>query len=304
MVLYGPLALTVTMWAFQVPALHALGERWDAVTLSLGRGLLAALAFSLLAVAMTPRGQADGPDALPWTQSALAGALFAGFGLFFSWGAIVGNPVLSATVTAVMPITASLVTWAVLGQRPDRALMLALTLVVPGAILAMPASGAADGDAPVLGLVLILTAQVCWSVYSLAIPRFLPGASAIRSTRISVLWALPFYAVAFLLVWSLDVGRAETTAPVRDAILATATALGPLVLGVICWNLSIRRLGLPFCALFLNAVPVLGTLIAWAFGTEPTLSQAAGVALVILGMGLAQYHRRVLTRGRSPIPRT
>ncbi|MEM1331810.1 MAG: hypothetical protein AAGG07_14810, partial [Planctomycetota bacterium] len=85
--------------------------------------------------------------------------------------------------------------------------------------------------------------------------------------------------------------------------LPISAALGPLVLGLMLWNLSVARLGLPVCALFLNLVPVIGTLIAWGFGTVPTLTQIAGVALVIVGMGSAQYRRRETEDGRSHLPR-
>lgn len=310
LVLYGPLILTVVLWSFQMPALHELGARWDPVTLGFGRNLLAAVAFGMLTAVVLSRR----PQTSTVSQSSLAvlsvgnglwiGGLFAGFGLLFAWGAVVGSPIVSATVTAVMPITASLVTWAVTGRKPARVLLIALVFVVPGAFLAMPPSSGTGGDAPRLGLVLIFLAQVCWSLYSLAVPRCMAGASAIASTQASILWALPYYAVACAICWGAGVGRADLSAPGIDATLAISSTVGPLVLGVVLWNLSISRLGLPICALFLNCVPVFGTLIAWAFGIVPTLLQAGGVALVILGMFIAQYRRRDVRLGRSPMPRT
>lgn len=311
LVLYGPLVLTVTMWAFQAPAMHAIGSRWDPASINLGRYVLAAAAFAAIAAfAPDPAGpgRADragqAAPALAPVSGLLLGALFAGFGLLFATGSVVGNPVVSATASAIMPITASLVTWAATGERPARALLLALVLVVPGALLATPAPEGGGGDRPVLGLLLILTAQVCWSLYSLAVPRLLPHASTIARSRVSVLWALPWHLLIFGLAWSLGLGRADPTSPAFDAVIILCAALGPLVIGLALWNLSVSRVGLPTCALFLNLVPVIGTLIAWGFGTVPTLVQLGGVALVILGMGLAQYRRKHVTAGRSPLPRT
>ncbi|MEM6678094.1 MAG: DMT family transporter [Pseudomonadota bacterium] len=304
--LYGPLVVTVTMWAFQAPALHALGERWDPATLNLARYLLAMMAFSVI-VTFAPSGRAEREAgsaiaALPWTHGLLIGVLFGGFGLLFATGSVVGNPVVSATTAAVMPITASLVNWIVTGQRPERTLLMALVLVVPGAVLAMPRADGVGGDLPVLGLVLVLLAQVCWSLYSLTLPRLMPEASTIRRTRVSIHWALLSHLVVFLLVWIIGAGRADLSFPVFDGSVTLAAALGPMVLGLALWNLSVARLGLPVCALFLNLVPVVGTLIAWAFGTVPSLLQILGVTLVILGMGFAQY-RRKSAEGRSPLPR-
>lgn len=305
--LYGPLVVTVTMWSFQAPALHALGERWDPATLNLGRYLLAAAAFGVIAAFSAPTRRGDETASTrpvsPGRGLGLGG-LFAGFAILYATGAVIGNPVVSATAAAVMPITASLVNWAVTGQRPERALLFALFLVVPGAVFATPAAEGAGGDLPVLGLGLILVAQASWSLYSLAVPRWLPGRSSIAQTRISILWALPVHLCFFLIGWSLGFGRADPSAPAFDATIAASAALGPLVLGLILWNLSVARLGLPICALFLNLVPVVGTLIAWGFGTVPSLMQIGGVGLVILGMGIAQYWRRDRAQGRSPLPRT
>ncbi|MEM9781397.1 MAG: DMT family transporter [Pseudomonadota bacterium] len=328
--LYGPLVATVTMWSFQAPALHVLGERWDPATLNVLRYLLAAAAFGAIAALSHRATAADHTAAnrtaanrtaadqttanrmatataarpsVPMTRGFALGLLFACFGLLYATGAVIGNPVVSATAAAVMPITASLVTWAVTGKAPERALLLALVLVVPGAILATPAAGGQGGDRPVLGLALVMVAQVCWSLYSLSVPRWLPDTSSIVRTRISILWALPLHAVVFVGAWTLGFGRADPSQPAFDATIATIAALGPLVLGLILWNLSIARLGLPICALFLNLVPVVGTLIAWGFGTVPSLTQVLGVALVIAGMSMAQYRRRTTVAGRSPLPR-
>ncbi|MEO1530876.1 MAG: EamA family transporter, partial [Pseudomonadota bacterium] len=108
--LYGPLVVTVTMWAFQAPALHALGERWDPATLNIVRYLVAMVAFALIA-GLAPGGRDAPRERLAPAQGVLVGGLFAGFGLLFATGSVLGNPVVTATATALAPLTASLVTW-------------------------------------------------------------------------------------------------------------------------------------------------------------------------------------------------
>ncbi|MEM7526213.1 MAG: DMT family transporter [Pseudomonadota bacterium] len=302
--LCGPVMVTVTMWAFQAPALHDLGKRWDPGTLNLARYVIASAAFGLLALAL-PSGR-DAPALRP-SEGLRLGALFAGFGILFTLGTVVGNPVTAATVSAVMPIMASLVTWAVTRAPPDRALVMALPLVVPGAVLATPALGAeaAGGGNPVLGLLFILLAQTSWSLYSLSVPRWMPASTALARTRASVLWSLPFHIVACAAVWALGIGCTDPAAIGEgDGVLIAVAALGPLVLGVMLWNRSIERLGLPTCALFLNTVPVIGAGIAALFGSPPTGLQLLGIALVIAGMGAAQYRRRGTTEGRPTLPRS
>ncbi|MEO0818798.1 MAG: DMT family transporter [Pseudomonadota bacterium] len=304
---YAPVMVTVTLWSFQIPALHHLGMRWDPATLNVLRYIIAAAAF--LAIAAMARRSPAGPTQPPLgpLRGLGLGALFAGFGLLFTVATTIGDPIMVVTAAALMPLTASLVNWVVLGTPPSMPLVAALFLVVPGAALTTPAGPALEGDAagwPVAGLLLILLAQAVWSLYSLSVQRWLEGHSNLARTRLSVLWSIPYHALVFVLAAGLGLLRADAeVAPMTDGILIVAITLGPLVLGVMLWNLSVTRIGLPVSALFLNLVPVLGVGVATLFGSTPDGWQLLGVALVILGMGAAQYRRRDVTEGRPTVPR-
>jgi drug/metabolite transporter (DMT)-like permease len=296
----GPLAVlpvlgAVTLWAFQGPALNAVGARWDPVTLGLWRYAVAALAFWALTALVARR--TPGATVPPGLGRRLGlGGLLAGFGLLFTTAHVLGDPVLNVTLAPLMPITASLVTWGLTGARPEPRLIAALVLVVPGAMLAMPpveAGGGAGAARSLLGLGLILAAQTCWSLYSLSVARWMPGAGQIERTRLSVIWSLPYQGAAFALALGLGLTAWDFgPALAADAALVAATALGPLVLGVTLWNAGVARLGLPVCALFMNAVPVIGAGAAALFGTVPTATQMTGAALVVAGMVWAQRRRR------------
>lgn len=299
-----PILVTVTLWGFQLPAINALAERWDAATLNLVRYIVAAAAFLVL-LRLSRHPPSPSATRLTARGGVGLGGLFAAFGMLYTLGAAIGDPVLLVTATAFMPVTASIVSWTLTGRPPERALLLALVPAVPGAILATPepSAGGEPGAHPAIGFALVLTAQVCWSVYSLALPRALPQAGPLARTRLSVLWSMPFHVAFWIGAWTLGIGRVEPgDALLVDALLIAAVALGPLVVGVMLWNRSVERLGLPLCALYLNLVPLVGAGIAAAFGTVPSGAQIVGMALVVLGMGLAQARRRD-GRHRPRVPR-
>ncbi|MEM6548268.1 MAG: DMT family transporter [Pseudomonadota bacterium] len=283
--LHLPILVTVTFWAAQVPAMHELGQRWDAATLNLLRYSIALVVFSALAAALsTPPAAAIG-----WRRGLALGGCFGGFGILYTLASTLGDPVAVVTAAALMPVTASLISWAVDGTRPRPQIWRALPLAVPGAILATPVSGASPGQYPVFGLVAILAAQILWSLYSLLLPRWMPAASQIAQTYRSVLWSVPYHLAAMALAVSLGLTHADTaSAPALDAGLIIGATLGPLVLGVMLWHVSVRQIGLPMSALYLNLIPVIGTAIAMLFGTVPGVQQLLGAGLVILGMVVAQ----------------
>lgn len=282
---------TVTLWAFQVPAMHVLGARWDVASLNLIRYLIALTAFTALSTiwrTARPRIEAR------W-QAALLGALFAGFGILYTVAATIGDPASLVTAVALSPLTASLVNWVLLGVLPRWRVLAALVVVIPGAILATPAGEESAGSHPVTAIVLIIAAQVLWSLYSLLLHRWLPLATAFERTAMSVRWSMPCHLAVFAAMLLLGGVRIEwQVAPLMDAGLIVAAALGPLVIGVQFWNLSVIRIGLPATALYLNLIPVIGLAIAAAFGVPPTLVQCAGAAMVVSGMVFAQAPMRPL----------
>lgn len=285
----GAILVTVTLWAFQVPALHVLGDRWDVASLNLIRYVIALAAFAVLSAiwrAARPRIEAV------WQAMAL-GALFAGFGVLYTVAAAIGDPAALVTVIALSPLTASLVNWGLLGTPPKRRLVAALIIVIPGAILATPTGSASVGSHPATAVALILIAQVFWSLYSLLIQRWVPDATAFARTAASVRWSMPYHFAVFAGMAALGGLQMEwQTAPLLDGALIVAAALGPLVIGVQFWNLSVIRIGLPATALYLNLIPVIGLALAAAFGAPPSLVQCAGAAMVVVGMVFAQRSRQ------------
>lgn len=285
---------TVCLWALQFPLVHRLAENWDPYSITALRYPLAAVIL-FAAQAMFFRGPLP-PTPLAFHRKALLGASMALFGVLFTVGLAIGDPVSTAILSAVAPVTASLVAWLVRGDMPSRGVIVALFLVVPGALLAtVDFAGETPRDAQdALGAFLVFLAGVSWSWYSLKAQDWLAGLPQVALTARSVLWCCPFVVLTFLVAHGLGVTYWDyQTAPVQDLQIFLIVTLGPMVVGVMFWNLSVSRLGLTVTALHLNLIPVIAMLIAYTQGSVPDLRQVVGMALVIAGVTIGQLSGRV-----------
>ena len=280
--------LTVVLWSFQFPLLYELAPRWDAYSMMLIRYGGAAVVFLALG-RLWPHGRRSG--AVPSVmQRALLGGSFAAFATLFTLGLTIAHPVTSAAVAALAPIVASLVAWVVAGERPRPRVFLALALVVPGATLtAVDLSDFQVRPADVLGVCLIVGAQVSWVWYSLMWQRWLRGWSQLAITGGSVSWCLPFLVLAYCVATVAGVTHVDIrSAPVFDAAAFAMVTFGSVVLGVMLWNHSVARLGLAVTAVHLNLIPVVAMVVAYGLGVVPRPGQILGTALVIAGVLFAR----------------
>lgn len=280
--------ITVCMWGAQYPVMNELAQRWDVYTLIISR-YVAAMAIFLAVERLTRRPAATAIE-VPILRRAALGAAMALFAVLFTLGVAMGDPVTTAIVAALSPMTASLVAWATTGERPNMAVLVALLLVIPGAVLASAdlSGGAVRGNAAA-GAALMIVAQACWSWYSIIAQRWLAGLGQIVITSRSFGWSLPYLVVVYgLAVLAGGIHIDFVTSPVYDASAFLLLTAGSLALGVLLWNLSVARLGLHVTALHLNLIPVVAMLVAFAHGTVPHLEQLAGAALVIAGVVMAQ----------------
>ena len=69
------------------------------------------------------------------------------------------------------------------------------------------------------------------------------------------------------------------------------TAVFATAIGNFTWNIGVSRLGIAMGALWQNAVPVFGVLIAMLFGIHSHLEQIAGGILVMAGVLYMQWRK-------------
>lgn len=155
-----------------------------------------------------------------------------------------------------------------------------------GGIALVVRSGAAHGDPQVLGNALILTAALCWSLYSVLLKSFarrLDGLTLSALTMTSGLLPLLLVAAPSLLStpWRA-VDRRGAGAIAYSGVLA-------LVLAYLFWYRGVRVLGPTRAAMYGNLQPLFAMTVAWAvLGEAPRAVQLLGAAGILGGLLLTR----------------
>jgi len=242
----------------------------------------------LFAALIAPRGME------PWRKfKANAGALavrgVAGFG-FFSVMLLTGLahsvPSHGAIIMATTPMTTQLLRWALDGVRPTRAtlwtsaLALAGVVIVSGVLFPHGAGAVSTwrGDA------LAMAGTLGWIWYTRGTTRFV-GLDVIEYTALTVLASWPLLLVGALVATAFGIA----SVPGVDALAVSWQAM--LYVGVVssaisvlAFNFGARSLGAVTATAFLNFVPVSALLLSAAMGKLPSVTEGAGMAMVVAAL--------------------
>ncbi|MCZ7562997.1 MAG: DMT family transporter [Burkholderiales bacterium] len=202
----------------------------------------------------------------------------------------------STILVTTNPIWIAALAWLVFGERPARALLVAIAVALAGgsAIFAAGAGGATGVD-PTLGNALALAGSLAVSAY-LLIGRSLRG----RVSLLVYVW-LVYGAAALVLLASV----ATTGAPMRGFapvayLLLVALAVGPQLLGHGAFNWALRYLSTSFIALAILGEPVGAAALAYlVLGERVAPLELAGFVLLLAGI----YVGARAERARPPSPR-
>lgn len=184
----------------------------------------------------------------------------------------------SVALVTTNPIFVGLLSAAVLGERPSRALWQGIGLSVAGGLL-IGWGDFALGGAALLGDGLALLGAVAASAY-LLLGRLARGENL-----------LPYVAMAYgtaavlLLVGATVAGRGAPLPPSGDWLWLGLMAAGPQLVGHTSVNWALRRLPASAVAVAILGEPVGASLWAYlVFGEKPGIAQGLGIVLVLLGI--------------------
>jgi drug/metabolite transporter (DMT)-like permease len=217
--------------------------------------------------------------------SAIAGLFFAGDLLLWHHAIEYVGAGLATVLGNLQVIIVGIVAWLLLGERPSRATLLALPVVLVGVVLI---SGAIGGDAyganPGLGVVLGIATAVCYAGYLLVIRR---GGRDPRRPAGPVAIATVFVALAAAGVGAAY-GDLDVAPPLESLAWLALLGITSQSAGYLFISISLPRLPAVITSIILLAQPVMTVVLSMILlGEAPSITQLLGVILVIGGIAAA-----------------
>jgi drug/metabolite transporter (DMT)-like permease len=189
----------------------------------------------------------------------------------------------SAVLGFTMPLWAGMLSWLVLGQRPDRRLLVAILLGGIGVTLLMVPNFGAYAEAP-LGLVLGLASGLGWAIGTLILKRRPVDAPIMVLTG----WQLLITAVPVTL-GAFALGDGEWFMPGWESIAVIAwITLVPMSIGNACWFAIVGLLPANVAGLSSVMVPVVAMISGAIVHGEPLGAvQLVAMAFSVAALALA-----------------
>ncbi len=267
-------------------AFSGIFYRWAEVSPSTGTVFRALFGLPLLVLVAWAEQRRYGP--LPMRSvrlAAIAGVFFAGDLTFWHHAIEYVGAGLATVLGNLQVLIVGVVAWLVFGERPSRATLLAVPIVLAGVVLISGAVGAgAYGADPTLGVILGVATALCYAGYLLIIrlggrdPRRPAGPVAVATLSTAVVAA-----AVGVVVGDLDPTPALASLGWLALLGLTSQSLGYLFISI-----SLPRLPAVVTSIILLVQPVATIGLAVVLLQEhPSIAQLAGVVLVVGGIAVA-----------------
>ncbi|HEY8867912.1 MAG TPA: DMT family transporter [Candidatus Limnocylindrales bacterium] len=218
--------------------------------------------------------------------AAVAGIFFAGDLLF--WHHAIGfvGVGLATVLGNLQVVVVAIAAWLLFGERPPRATVASLTVILIGVVLISGVVGVgAYGANPVLGVVLGVLTALCYAGYLLVIRR--GGGRDLRRVAGPVAVSTASTAIVAAVVGTVR-GELDPIPswPAHGWLILLGIASQSV--GYLFISMSLPRLPAALTSVILLAQPVVAVGLAMVLLAEaPSLPQLAGVALVVGGIAVA-----------------
>jgi drug/metabolite transporter (DMT)-like permease len=217
--------------------------------------------------------------------AAIAGIFFAGDLMFWHHAIEYVGAGLATVLGNLQVLVVGVVAWLVFGERPSRATLVAVPVVLVGVVLISGVVGSgAYGANPALGVVLGVATALCYSGYLLLIrmggrdPRRPAGPVAIATIGTALVSGSV----------GLVMGDLDLAPPLASVGWLALLGVTSQSIGYLCISLALPRLPAVVTSIILLVQPPLTVLLSVMLLDErPSVAQLAGVALVIGGIAVA-----------------
>ena len=257
--------------------------RYAEVSPSTGTVYRALFGLPLLAlVGLAEHRRYGGLPAATIRLAAIAGLFFAGDLLLWHHAIEAVGAGLATVLGNLQVIVVGIVAWLLLGERPSRATLLALPVVLVGVVLISGAiGGGAYGKDPALGVVLGIGTALCYAGYLLVIRR---GQRDPRRPAGPVAVATVFVALAASLIGFAG-GDLDMAPPLHSLAWLAVLGVTSQSAGYLLISISLPRLPAVITSIILLAQPVMTVILSIVLlGEAPSGIQLLGVVLVIGGI--------------------
>ena len=217
--------------------------------------------------------------------AAIAGIFFAGDLLFWHHAIEYVGAGLATVLGNLQVLVVGVVAWLVFGERPSRATLGAVPVVLVGVVLISGVVGSgAYGANPALGVVLGVATALCYSGYLLLIR--IGGRDSRRPAGPVAIATIGTALVSGSV--GLVMGDLDLAPPLASLGWLALLGVTSQSIGYLCISLALPRLPAVVTSIILLVQPPLTVLLSVLLLEErPSLAQLAGVALVIGGIAVA-----------------
>ncbi|HEV7605077.1 MAG TPA: DMT family transporter [Candidatus Limnocylindrales bacterium] len=214
--------------------------------------------------------------------AAIAGVFFTGDLMFWHHAIGAVGAGLATVLGNLQVIIVGFFAWLLLGERPSRATLLALPIVLLGVVLISGVvGGGAYGADPLLGVILGVATAICYSAYLLIIRR---GGRDPRRPAGPVVVATVVVALTTLVVGG-GMGDLDLTPPLHSLFWLVLLGVSAQSAGYLLISISLPRLPAIITSVILLTQPVMSIGLAIVLLKEtPSAIQLLGVGLVIGGI--------------------
>jgi drug/metabolite transporter (DMT)-like permease len=186
-------------------------------------------------------------------------------------------------IVATIPITVLVLSTLFLKERLSLLSLFGIGLSFVGAVLLVMGDPETRWalEGPMLGDILIFGAVTSMAFYTILMKRMIQTHSALHVTGLQICYGALLFAPALL--WESPRTLADVSTPSLVALICLT--LFATIGAFFCYNYALARLSASKTAIFLNCVPVVTTIGAWAIlGERLTLVQIIGGALVLVSV--------------------
>src|SRR5450759_1342791 len=207
--------------------------------------------------------------------------------LFFIHGLARTRAGNAALIVGAAPAFIALVARARGLERVKRMTLAGIALSVIGVGLVIAGSAASsNGQATILGSVLVFLGVLCWTVYTIVLQPYTKRIDVIQLSAVTMVGgAVPLLFASMPALVATDwasVGAGGWLALFYSSVISMGVAY-------FFWYRGLRVLGPTRSAVYTNLQPIVALLAAWAFlGEVPTIFQGLGAVTIIAGVFLTR----------------